>query len=92
MDLRKNVVEKFIIFHSDRSFRFELDDGVFEWGTGRIQGRVLKVLAKVDLVTYGVWQELPGKDDLAIRDTDFADLSAGGVEHFFTGIVKTTEG
>jgi hypothetical protein len=91
-DLRTRGVEKFLIFHSDRSFRLEVDGVVFEWGTSRICGRVLKVLAKVDLTTYGVWQEVPGKDDLAIGDEQFADLTAQSVERFFTGIVKTTEG
>ena len=91
-DLHGKDVEKFLVFHSDRSFRFELDDHVFEWGTDRIQGRVLKILAKVDPTTYGVWQEVPGKEDRAIADDAFADLSQAGVEHFFTGIVKTTEG
>jgi hypothetical protein len=91
-DLRAKDVEKFIVFHSDRSFRFDLDDRVFEWGSSRIQGRVLKTLAKVDLVTYGVWQEVRGKDDVAIPDDGYADLTPAGVEHFFTGIVKTTEG
>ena len=91
-DLRSRGVEKFLIFHSDRSFRFELDGAVFEWGTGRIQGRVLKTLAKVDQATYGVWQEVPGQDDRAIGDGQFVDLAPAGVERFFTGIVKTTEG
>lgn len=91
-DLRSRGVEKFLIFHSDRSFRFELDGSVFEWGSCRIQGRVLKTLAKVDLATYGVWQEVPGQDDRAIGDEQFADLTPEGVERFFTGIVKTTEG
>lgn len=91
-DLRTAGVEKFLIFHSDRSFRFELDDAVIEWGTSQIQGRVLKILAKVDLATYGVWKEVPGQDDLAIADTQCADLNPAGVERFFTGIVKTTEG
>jgi hypothetical protein len=49
-------------------------------------------LAKVDPLTYGVWQEVPGKDDLPIADGQFADLATQGVERFFTGIVKTTEG
>jgi hypothetical protein len=91
-DLRSRGVEKFLIFHSDRSFRFDLDGSVFDWGTGRVLGRVLKALAKVDPETYGVWQEVPGKDDLAISDDKFADLTSQGVERFFTGIVKTTEG
>ncbi|WP_338499425.1 multiubiquitin domain-containing protein [Delftia tsuruhatensis] len=91
-DLRTRGVEKFIVFHSDRSFRFDLDGVVFDWGTGRISGHVLKTLAKVDPATYGVWKEVRGKEDLAISDTDLADLTTEGVERFFTGIVKTTEG
>lgn len=91
-DLREAGSEKFLLFHSDRSFRLELDGAVYDWGTNRVQGRVLKLIAKVDLATYGVWKEIPGKDDLAIGDDQFADLQGAGVESFFTGIVKTTEG
>lgn len=91
-DLRTRGVEKFLVFRSDRAFRFDIDGTVLEWGTGRISGLVLKRLAKVDPVTYGVWQEVPGKDDIAIADTQLADLTTQGVERFFTGIVKTTEG
>lgn len=91
-DLRTKQVEKFIVFHSDRSFRFELDGIVYDWGTSRIQGRVLKILAKVDSPNYGVWQEMPGHDDPQIADDAFADLTPDGVERFFTGTVRTTEG
>lgn len=91
-DLRSSGVERFLVFHSDRSFRLEIDGIVFEWGTRTISGRVLKTLARVDLATYGVWQEVRGEDDLAIADTGFADLSTTGVERFFTGIARTTEG
>jgi len=91
-DLRSRGGEKFLIFHTDRSYRFELDGAVFEWGTNRILGRVLKTLAKVEIATYGVWQEVPGQDARAIGDEQFADLAPESVERFFTGIVKTTEG
>jgi hypothetical protein len=90
--LRMRGVEKFIIFHSDRSFRFDLDGTEIEWGTSRIQGRVLKTLAKVDPSTYGVWQEVPGHDDLPIANDAFADLTTAGVERFFTGLNSSTEG
>lgn len=92
IDLRKRGVDKFVVFKGDRIYRLELDGHEFDWGAGRIQGRVLKILAKVDLATYGVWQEVPGHDDRAIGDDQFADLTGPGVECFFTGIVKTTEG
>lgn len=92
VDLRARGAEKFLMFGSDRAFRFDIDGSVFEWGLHRISGAVLKTLAKVDLVTYGVWQEVRGGEDRQIGDAEYADLSSEGVERFFTGIVKTTEG
>ena len=91
-DLRTKGVERFLLFRTDRTFSFDLDGEVYTWGAGRILGRVLKALAKVDPKTYGVWQEVRGKDDREIADNDFASLEGAGVERFFTGIKKTTEG
>ncbi len=91
-DLRTARVEKFLVFKSDRSFRLELDGRVFEWGGTFISGLTLKKLAQVDPAEYGVWLEVRGSEDRAIGNTDLADLSAQGIERFFTGIVKTTEG
>lgn len=91
-DLRTKGVERFLVFRSDRSFRFELDGRIFEWGATLISGLTLKRLADVDPATYGVWLEVRGADDRPIADTEFVDLSAVGVERFFTGIVQTTEG
>lgn len=91
-DLRTAGVEKFLVFKSDRSFRLELDGRVFEWGGTFISGLTLKKLAQVDPAEYGVWLEVRGSEDRAIGDTDLVDLSAQGIERFFTGIVKTTEG
>lgn len=91
-DLRKAGVEKFLIFKSDRSFRLELDGRIFEWGGTFISGLTLKKLAQVNPTEYGVWLEVRGAEDRPIKDGDLVDLSAQGVERFFTGIVKTTEG
>jgi len=91
-DLRTAGVEKFLVFRSDRSFRLELDGRVFEWGGTFISGLTLKKLAQVDPAEYGVWLEVRGSEDRLIGDTDLVDLSAQGIERFFTGIVKTTEG
>lgn len=92
VDIRPGGVEKFLIFQSDRSFRLLLDDHQFEWGTMLVSGLVLKKLAKVNIETYGVWLEIRGGDDRKIADAEQVDLSAQGVERFFTGIVQTTEG
>lgn len=92
VDLRAAGVERFIVFRTDRSFRFELDGRMQEWGATAISGAALKKLAGVDPATYGVWLEVRGADDRPVSDTDLVDLSARGVERFFTGIVQTTEG
>ena len=91
-DLRAHGVERFLVFQNDRSFRFELDGRVFEWGGTQISGFTLKKLANVDPATYGVWLEVRGAEDRPIADAEFVDLSAAGIERFFTGIVQTTEG
>jgi hypothetical protein len=92
VDLRVARVEKFLIFRSDRSFEFELDGRRYPWGAPTITGLALKRLAGVDPVRYGVWQEIRGGDDKKIEDGAAADLTPPGVERFFTGIIKTTEG
>ena len=91
-DLRAKGVERFLVFRSDRSFRFELDGRIFEWGGTYISGLTLKKLVGVDPATYGVWLEVRGADDRRIGDKELVDLSAKGVERFFTGITQTTEG
>lgn len=91
-DIRAKGVEKFLIFRNDRSFRFELDGRIFEWGGTFISGLTLKKLAGVDYAKYGVWLEVRGTDDRPIGNNELIDLSAIGIERFFTGIVQTTEG
>ncbi len=92
-DLRASSVEKFLIFRSDASYRFVLDDREFEWGAKVITGLTLKKLAGVDTATYGVWLEARGGgEDRAISNTELVDLSKPGVERFFTGLKATTEG
>lgn len=91
-DLRQRGVERFLVFRNDRSFRFELDGRVIEWGAELVSGLTLKKLAGVDLTTYGVWLEVRGAEDEPIPDNKLVNLGAPGVERFFTGIVRTTEG
>lgn len=92
VDLRAPGAEKFLIFRSDRSFELELDGRRYPWGAPTITGLALKRLAGVDPIRYGVWQEIRGSDDKKIEDVASADLTSAGVERFFTGIIKTTEG
>lgn len=91
-DLRAAGREAFITFKSDRSFRFTLDGRRFEWGLPFITGLQLKRLAGVDTNSYGVWLAQRVGDDRLIANTEKVDLTAEGVERFFTGIDTTTEG
>jgi len=89
-DLRSRGVEKFLVFRSDRSFRFQLNDQSAEWGASRISGATLKRLAGVDLVTHDVWQDVIGGADILVEDRGFSDLAAPGVERFRTTPVSLT--
>ena len=90
--LRPGQVERFLIFPSAESFRFDIDGKRLEWGHKVISGRVLKKLAGVDPAKFAVWQVIPGKDDILVGDTDLICLANAGLEHFFTGVPQTTEG
>ena len=92
VDLRREGLERFVTFKSDRSFRFTLDGRRFEWGLPFITGLQLKKLAEADPATYGVWLSQRVGDDRLIGNTERVDLEAEGVERFFTGIDTTTEG
>jgi hypothetical protein len=83
-DLRDSIVERFIIFRTDRSFRFLLNDRSFDWGIPHITGLTLKKLAGVDLATMAVWLDVPGSTDRLIVDKEFVNLAEPGVERFFT--------
>jgi Multiubiquitin len=91
-DLRGGRAERFLIFPGAESFRIELDGQTLEWGACAISGRVLKMIAKVDPKTYGVWLEVRGAEDRPIGDTELVRLDGKGLERFFTGISQTTEG
>ena len=91
-DLRSGDVERFLIFRSAESHRFEIDGKRLEWGAKIISGRVLKRLVGVDPAKFVVWQEIRGQDDRPIGNTDLVHLDSEGLEHFFTGVPTTTEG
>jgi hypothetical protein len=85
-DLRDSRTERFIVFRTDRSFRFLLNDRSFDWGALHITGLTLKKLAGVDLATMDVWLDIPGAANRRIGDQEFVDLAAPGVERFFTRV------
>jgi hypothetical protein len=83
-DLRSSGVEKFLIFRTDRSFRFLLNDREFDWGSSRISGLTLKKLAGVEPAPSDVWFDVRGGVNVLIEDRELFDLSAPGVERFYT--------
>lgn len=85
-DLRDSGVERFIIFRTDRSFRFLLNGRSFDWGVAHITGLTLKKLAGVDLTTMAVWIEIPGTPGRLIADQEFVNLAEPGVECFITRV------
>lgn len=92
-DLRGRGAERFVIFQTDRAFKFTIDDRQLEWGKPSISGRVLKTLAGVPTDTYDVYLEVRGGgQDVLVRDADLIDLSKPGIERFITLIRDTTEG
>ncbi|WP_439590288.1 multiubiquitin domain-containing protein [Hydrogenophaga sp.] len=92
-DLRERGAERFVIFQTDRAFKFTIDDRQMEWGKPSISGNILKALAGVPTDTYDVYLEVRGGgQDVLIRDADLIDLSKPGIERFITLIRDTTEG
>ncbi|ACO32420.1 MULTISPECIES: multiubiquitin domain-containing protein [Acidobacterium] len=83
-DLRHSGAERFIIFRTDRSFRFLLNGRLFDWGASRITGLTLKKLAVVDPATTTVYLEIPGSAARPIGDQEFVNLAEPGVERFIT--------
>ena len=89
-DLRSLGKEKFLVFRSDRSFRFQLDDRTFDWGASRISGATLKQLAGVGEATHEVWLDELGGSDREIADAELVDLTVPGVERFRTRPIVIT--
>lgn len=84
VDIRHRGVEKFIAFRTDRSILFVLNDRRFMWGSPTITGRVLKLLAGVDMATHGVWLEQRDQADCLVPDDESVSLSDEAIERFHT--------
>jgi hypothetical protein len=89
-DIHGHGAERFVIFKTDRAYKFLINDRHLEWGKSHISGWVLKSLADVDPESYGVWLKDPCGEDKLIKNNDFFDLSSPGVEKFFTDLLTIT--
>lgn len=90
-DLRGRGAEKFIIFRTDRLFKFTIDNRQMEWGKPLISGLIVRRLAAVG-PEYALYLEVRGGQDREISDVEIIDLSKPGIERFITVIRETTEG
>lgn len=90
-DLRRPGIERFVMFSTDRLYKFAIDQHQLEWGKPIISGKILRQLAKL-APGYVLYQEVRGGQDIEIHDTDLIDLSKPGIERFISVIPETTEG
>lgn len=90
VDLRSAGAEKFLVFRSDRSFRFFLDERAFDWGASHISGRTIKRLAGVPAETTDVWLDAAGGNDRVIENKEMVDLAQPGTERFITRSIQIT--
>lgn len=90
-DLRGRGAEKVLVFRTDRSFKFKIDDRDLEWPRACISGFVLKKIAELK-PNYSLWREVRGGHDIKVADTDLVRLDDAGVERFISLIDQTTEG
>lgn len=88
VDLRSAGAEKFLVFRSDRSFRFLLDERAFDWGASHISGGTIKRLAGVPAETTDVWLDAAGGHDRLIDNKEMVDLASPGTERFVTRTIR----
>lgn len=89
--LKEHVGVRFVIFKSDRLYRFEVDRQEREWGDAKIKGWIIKALANIDPATHDLYQEVRGEDPLVANEQE-VDLDGKGVERYYTIMSQTTEG
>jgi Multiubiquitin len=89
-DLRSAGVERFVIFRTDRLYRFTLDGRALEWGASRISGTALLTLARKEPDTFNVWLDRPGGRDRIIDLDEQVSLAGPDVERLVTKAVEFT--
>lgn len=90
-DLRGRGAERFVMFRTDRDFKFEIDGRHLSWGKPVISGTLLRRLADVQ-PGYDLYLEVRGGQDVKVLDDSVVRLDASGIERFLTVIKDTTEG
>lgn len=86
-DLHAGGVERFVVFRTDRLYRFTLGGRVLDWGANRISGRALLTLARKDPDAFDVWLDRAGRQDRVIDLDETVSLGGSDVERFMTKAV-----
>lgn len=81
-DLRAPRTERFIVFRTDRVYKFILNHRQISWGERRISGRLILTLARND--DEEVVLQRTDHPDRIIAPDDLVDLDRDGVEHLIT--------
>lgn len=86
-DLRARGVERFVMFLTDREFKFQIESQELQWGKPAIGGMALIRLAKLT-ETESLYLEVRGGEDQLVEPTDLFDLTKPGIERFIKGPKK----
>jgi hypothetical protein len=82
-DLRQKGAERFIVFKTDREFKFKLNDRQLIWGDPTLPAEVLYTLSEVE-PGEAIFKDVRGGEDILIERNETVDLNAPGVERFIT--------
>jgi hypothetical protein len=81
--LSQKETHRFLTFHNDRSYRFEIDGDRQDWGAPTITEETLRHLARAKGEDR-IWLERKKSPDKLIEQGEFVDLSEPGIEKFYT--------
>lgn len=82
VSIEDSVQSRFVVFNSTASYRFSLDECVYEWGDGDVSGAVLEELFVPEGSNKRVWMAHRDKPDEAVGDS-VIDLTDDGLERFY---------
>lgn len=82
-DLRAKGAERFVLFRTDREFKFTINEDQIRWGKPLISGAELIRLAKPD-DGDAVFLDVRGGEDEQVVPDDVFDLDEPGIERFIT--------
>lgn len=91
VELESSQDNQFLIFASDKSFRFSIDDLRIEWGDRQITAQSVFRIAKMDANAFDLFLERQSEADIRLTFDEQIDLAQAGVEKFYTKQKHTSE-